>query len=257
MIYKGKLMIDSIDHGDVRELKLVRSPANALNPELVEALTNALQAAPRQASAVIVSGLPGMFCAGLDLPELIHFDREAVSRFWQSFLRLLRSIAQIPVPIAFALTGHAPAGGIVMALYGDYRVMPRGKFKTGLNEVQVGLVVPCVIHQALVRAIGAHTAERILVAGEIMSSERALDIGLVDELVDTPEDTVTRALEWCQQHLALPRQAMLATRSMARADLHALFNDSSELGVEKFVEIWFSENGRSTLATVVDRLRRK
>lgn len=250
-------MIESIDHGDVRELKLVRTPANALNPGLVEALTNALQAAPGQSDAVIVSGLPGMFCAGLDLPELYHYDREEVSRFWQSFLRLLRTIAQMPIPVAFALTGHAPAGGIVMALYGDYRIMPRGKFKTGLNEVQVGLVVPGVIHKALVRAIGSHAAERILVAGEIMGAERALDIGLVDELVDSPEETVTRALDWCRQHLALPRQAMLATRSMARSDLHSLFNDSSELGVESFVEIWFSKSTRDTLENVVARLQKK
>jgi len=250
-------MIESTDHGDIRVLKLARPPANALNPELVESLTLALQDASRQANAVIVSGLPGMFCAGLDLPELIHHGREPLSRFWQSFLRLLKTIAHMPVPTVFALTGHAPAGGIVLALYGDYRIMPRGNFKTGLNEVQVGLVVPGVIHQALVRTIGAHTAERILVAGEIMDSERALGIGLVDELVDTPEETVSRAMEWCQQHLQLPRQAMLTTRALARADLHALFSDSSELGVEKFVEVWFSESSRNTLEAVVSRLQKK
>lgn len=250
-------MLETTDHGAIRELKLLRSPANALNPELVEKFTNALQEAAVQADAVVVSGLPGMFCAGLDLPELIQYDRDEVSRFWQSFLRLLNTISHMPVPTAFALTGHAPAGGIVMSLYGDYRIMPGGKYKTGLNEVQVGLVVPSVIHRAVVRTIGAHTAERILVAGEIMSSERALHIGLIDELVNEPEDTVTRAIEWCQQHLALPRQAMLQTRSMARADLHALFDDSSTLGVETFVEVWFSEAGRKVLRSVVDRLQKK
>jgi 3,2-trans-enoyl-CoA isomerase len=90
-----------------------------------------------------------------------------------------------------------------------------------------------------------------------MGAERALDMGLVDELVDSPEETVTRALDWCRQHLALPRQAMLTTRSMARADLHSLFNDSSELGVESFVEIWFSRSTRDTLETVVARLQKK
>jgi enoyl-CoA hydratase/carnithine racemase len=250
-------MLESIDHDGIFELKLVRSPANALNPDLVETLTAALQNAAAKSAAIVVSGLPGMFCAGLDLPELIHCDREAISRFWQSFLRLLRTIAQSPVPIVFALTGHAPAGGIVMALFGDYRIMPCGTYKTGLNEVQVGLVVPGVIHRALVRAVGAHTAERILVAGEIMGAERALEIGLIDELADSPEDTVKRALEWCRQHLALPRQAMLTTRSLARADLHALFSDSSELGVERFVEVWFSESTKNTLRVVVDRLQKK
>jgi 3,2-trans-enoyl-CoA isomerase len=250
-------MLETIDHGSIRELKLARPPANALNQELVLTLTRSLQEAGQSAQAVVVSGRPGMFSAGLDIPEMIEYDRDQLSRFWQSFLGLLKTIAQMPVPTAFAMTGHAPAGGIVMALYGDYRIMPREGFKTGLNEVQVGLVVPGVIHRALVRTIGAHTAERILVAGEMMSSEKAHNIGLVDELVDQPEDTVTRALEWCNQHLALPGLAMQTTRAMARADLHALFDDGSELGVEKFVNIWFSESTRSTLKGLVARLQNK
>ena len=250
-------MLETIDHGGIRELNLARPPANALNEELVLKLTRSLQEAGQNAQAVVVSGRPGMFSAGLDIPELIEYDRDQLSRFWQSFLDLLKTIAHMPVPIAFAITGHAPAGGIVMALFGDYRIMPREGFKTGLNEVQVGLVVPTVIHRALVRAVGAHTAERILVAGEMMSSEKAHAIGLVDELVDQPEEAVTRALEWCEQHLALPGLAMQTTRAMARADLHDLFDDSSEPGVEKFVNIWFSESTWNTLKGLVDRLRKK
>lgn len=250
-------MLEIIDHDEIRELKLVRKPANALNPELVESLTNALHEAPEHASAVIISGLPGMFCAGLDLPQLIHHDRDEFSRFWQAFLRLLKTIAYMPVPTVFALTGHAPAGGIVMALYGDYRIMPRGKYKTGLNEVQVGLVAPTVIHGALARTIGAHPASRILMSGEMMTSDSALNLGLIDELVDEPSDTVDRAIEWCKQHLRLPRQAMLTTRAMARADLLALFDDSSELGVEKFVGIWFSDEAQTTLKAVINRLQKK
>ncbi len=167
-------MLDTIDHGNVREIRLNRPPANALSPELVELIIESLNKAAEQAGAVVVSGLPGMFSAGLDVPQLIRMERSEMSLFWYRFLQMLKIIATMPVPIAFAMTGHAPAGGIVMAIFGDYRIMPRGGFKTGMNEVQVGLVVPAQVHQALVRAVGAHVAERILVAGEIMSSEKAL-----------------------------------------------------------------------------------
>lgn len=250
-------MLQKTDHGRVRELRLARPPANAINLEFVQVLTDALLEAGREADAVVVSGQPGMFSAGLDLPEMLNFDRDQLSRFWQSFLELLKTIATMPVPTAFAMTGHAPAGGIVMALYGDYRIMPRGNFKTGLNEVQVGLVVSSPIHAALARTIGPHIAERILVAGEMMNSERALEIGLVDELVDDPESTITRALEWCEQHLSFPSSAMLTTRAMARADLHRLFEDRSEYGVEGFVDIWFSESTRKALTAVVDRIKKR
>lgn len=250
-------MLNIINHGKIRELRLARPPANALSVNLVESLTAALTTAGSEAEAVVVSGLPGMFSAGLDVPQLMKFDRSDMSRFWQDFLRLLKTIAHMPVPTAFAMTGHAPAGGIVMAIFGDYRIMPRGKFKTGFNEAQVGLVVPAPIQHALVRAVGAHTAERILVSGEMMESERALQIGLVDELADDPEQVVSRAIGWCEQHLSLPSLAMSVTRQMARADLCGFFDDTSELGVEKFVDIWFSDETRATLTALVENLGAK
>mgnify|MGYP001828514770 FL=1 len=247
-------MLEITDHGMVREIRIARPPANALSVDLVEKLTQALMTAGEEAGAVVVSGLPGMFSAGLDVPQLLQFERSDISRFWQIFLRLLKTIAEMPVPTAFAMTGHAPAGGIVMAIFGDYRIMPRGNFKTGLNEVQVGLAVSSPILGAVVRAVGPHTAVRILVAGELMDSEKALRIGLIDELAADSDQVVARAIEWCEQHLALPHLAMTTTREMARSDLRDLFDDRSELGVEKFVDIWFSDATQATLKALVDRL---
>lgn len=247
-------MLEIIDHGKIRELRMARPPANAFNPELTEALCVALDDAAHTSGAVVVSGQPGMFSAGLDVPQLIGLDRADMSRFWRSFQGMLGRVARMPVPTVFALTGHAPAGGIVMALFGDYRIMPRGSFKTGFNEVQVGLIVPPQVHHALVRLIGAHTAERILVAGELMDAQRALDLGLVDELADDPASVVTRALEWCNELLALPGPAMTRTRAMARADLHRLFQDGTESEADRFVSAWSEESTQQELRRLVERL---
>ena len=91
-----------------------------------------------------------------------------------------------------------------------------------IGLVQVGLVVPPVIHRALVRLIGPYPAERHLVAGQMIAAERALEIGLVDEL-QPADQVVSRAVDWCRTHLALPQHSMLATRALCRADLGALF----------------------------------
>jgi len=250
-------MLQITDHGNVREIRLSHPPANALNAAMVKQLTRELKLAGDEADAVVISGLPGMFSAGLDVPRLLNCDRSKMIRFWKKFIRLLKTIAHMPVPTVFAMTGHAPAGGIVMAIFGDYRIMPSGNFKTGMNEVQVGLVVPPPVHKALVRAIGSHNAERILVAGEIMDAQKAKDIGLVDELAADPESTVNRAIEWCEQHIALPQEAMLVTRKMARADLRGYFDSKKGLGVEQFVDIWFSESTHVTLTALVERLTNK
>ena len=250
-------MLETIDHGSVRELRLARPPANAINPELMGLLIDALNDASGSCEAIVISGRPGMFTAGLDVPELIQYNRDQLLRVWQQFLRMLETIARLPVPSVFAITGHAPAGGIVLALYGDYRIMPKGDFITGLNEVQVGLVVSPVIHKALERAVGPRTAEKILVAGKILKAEQALEIGLIDELANDPDDVVRRAVHWCDQMLALPRLAMTSTRSLVRSDLVRLFDDRSKLDVEKFVDIWFSESTQAALNNLVERLQKK
>lgn len=250
-------MLEITDHGRVREIRLDHPPANAMNPALISSLKEELERSAGIADAIVVSGRPGMFSAGLDIPALLELDREALSQFWQSFLDLLQTIAFMPVPTAFALTGHAPAGGIVLALFADCRIMCGGNYKTGLNEVQVGLVVSPVIKNALVRLIGPHPAERILVPGAIIGPEQALAIGLVDELEESPEKTIARAIAWCEQLLSLPRNAMSHTRHMAREDLRDIFKEPSQLKVEFFTELWFSDVTQTTLRGLVARLQKK
>jgi Delta3-Delta2-enoyl-CoA isomerase len=249
-------MLEIVDHGRVREVRLAHPPANAMSPELISKLLEKLEQSANTADAVVVSGRPGMFSAGLDIPALLPLDRAALLNFWHLFLDLLRTIAHMPVPTVFALTGHAPAGGIVISLFGDYRIMSRGNYKTGLNEVQVGLVVSPVIKNALVRLIGPHPAEKILVPGAMLSPDQALAIGLVDELADTPEATVARAVNWCEYLLSLPRNAMTLTRQLAREDLRAYFEEVSPYSTETFADLWFSDMTQQTLRGLVARLKK-
>jgi enoyl-CoA hydratase/carnithine racemase len=247
-------MLNITDHGRVRELQLDRPPANALNGDLLQALQSSLETAAGEADAVVVSGRPGMFSAGLDVPELLDLDRVAFTGLWHEFIGLQRTIATLPVPIAFALTGHAPAGGILLAVYGDYRVMPRGKFKTGLNEVKIGLVVPEPPFGALRRLVGSVIAEELVVGGEMILSEKAAAIGLVDELVETPGAAVPAALAWCDRQLALPRDAMRFTREMARRDLQELFEDEGAKRGDRFIDLWFSADTQRRLRELVASL---
>ncbi|MFO7763926.1 MAG: enoyl-CoA hydratase/isomerase family protein [Wenzhouxiangellaceae bacterium] len=251
-------MLDIRNHdNEIRELRLTRPPVNALNPEMVDTLLEAVRSAQTDGTrALVLSGSPGLFSAGLDLPALLELDRAGMIAFWDSLFGLLEALARSPIPCASAITGHSPAGGTVIALFADYRVMARGDYKLGLNEVQVGLVVPPVIHQALVRLIGAYPAERHLVAGRMISVERALELGMVDE-VQPEEKVVERAVEWCRSHLALPQHAMLATRTLCRADLAGLFDDPKALDAEGFAEFWFRKETQATLEAVVEKLKQK
>lgn len=249
-------MIQIHDHGAVRELRLDRPPANALSPELIAALREAVESAPGAgAKALVISGSPGMFSGGLDVPHLIQLDRPAIAAAWRDFYDLLRGIAASPIPVVAAITGHSPAGGAVISLFCDARFMADGSFRIGLNEVQVGIPMPPVLFQALRRLVGPGQAEHLCVTSRLLLPTEAREIGLVDEVV-APEGLVPRAIEWCNALLALPPQAMAKTRRLVRTDLVSLF-DENETELAGLVDQWLSPETQGPLRALVERLGKK
>jgi enoyl-CoA hydratase/carnithine racemase len=250
-------MLNRIRHDAIVELQLARPPVNALNLELLQQLRAAVEDAPAAgARGIVLSGAPGMFSAGVDVPALMGRERSEVRAFWREFFAVCAALARSPVPVVAAITGHSPAGGAVLSLFCDYRVMAEGPFKIGLNEVQVGLSVPDCIQLALRRVVGTYRAERLLVAGAMIESSQALACGMVDELTGV-EQVSTRALHWLRELLALPSHAMLATRALARADLTEAYTDVDALPLDAFVDGFFHPQTQTVLQGLVDRLRKK
>jgi enoyl-CoA hydratase/carnithine racemase len=132
---------------------------------------------------------------------------------------------------------------------------PAKPFRIGLNEVQVGLSVPECIQCALRRLVGPYRAERLMVAGAMLDSEQALAIGLVDELTEA-EQVVPRALQWLQNLLVLPPQAMSTTRLLARSDMIGIFADPTKLSVIEFADAWFGAETQATLKALVAKLKK-
>jgi len=250
-------MLEATRHDTILELRLARPPVNALDPALTAALRKAVAEAPAEgARAIVLSGSPGLYSAGLDVPALLRLDRAGIIAFWKDFFGLLATLGRSPIPVVAAITGHSPAGGAVLALFCDYRIMARGAYRIGLNEVQVGLAVPEVIQIALRRLVGAHRAERLMVAGAMIEAEEALRVGFVDELADA-SDVVAVAMDWCRRHLALPPEAMATTRRMARADLHQILGDAERFPANDFADAWFGDETQATLKALVARLKAK
>jgi len=235
-------MLDITDHGGIRELKLARPPVNALNAELLRKLAEAIKAASKDA-AVVITGQPGLFSAGLDVRGLLELDRDGVTTVFIELWRVQHAIAHSPVPVIFGLTGHSPAGGTVMAIHGDYRVMAQGDFRLGLNEVQVGLLPGPPIHGAFRRLVGGH-ASQLLTRGALIDPDTALRVGLVDELCEASQ-VGARALEVAREICALPREPMLKTRALARRDLIELFGNPGHAMMKERefaamgAELWF------------------
>ena len=198
----------------------------------------------------------GLFSAGLDVPELMRLNRQEMTVFWRAFFALLEAVARSPIPVAAAVTGHAPAGGAVLCLFCDYRIMSQGKFKIGLNETRVGLLVPEVIRLALVRLTGPHKAERLIVEGALIQPDEALSSGLIDAIAQDPAGAVTQAIDWCNQMLMLPSHTMLGNRALSRKDIYQQFDMLGEDDVTEFVNGWFEDETRTVLQAVVQQLKK-
>jgi 3,2-trans-enoyl-CoA isomerase len=250
-------MITQIDHGGVRELRLARPPVNALNPALMVALRDAIAGTVRDGCrGVVLSGNPGLFSAGLDVPELLRLGRPEMRTTWEMLFGLLKDIAFSELPIAAALTGHSPAGGTVLAIFADYRVLAEGPFLVGLNEVQVGLMVPEVVHRALVHAVGVRQAERLAVGGLLLGPAEALRVGIVDEVLPVAE-VIPRAVAWTAELGARPPGAMAATRRLARRDLHQAFDTVTPAALDALVDGWFSTETQGVLQALAAKLGKR
>ncbi len=239
-------------HDAVAEIRMDRPPANALNRELVEKLLAALETARMDgARAIVLTGRPGMFSGGLDVPDLLTLDRRQVEAFWGLFFALTRQLAASPIPVIAAISGHAPAGGAVLALQCDYRIGVAGKFRIGLNEVQVGLPVPGTILLALEEVVGPRVARRMATRGQMLSMDEALGVGLLDELVE-PEQLLSAALARASELLALPPVAMNTTRLAGKARLIEALNSSGDTAVA--TGWWFSAETQTEMRKLVARL---
>lgn len=256
------MSLDIIDHGPIRELRLARPPVNALDAALCSALADAVaRAADERIEGLILSGSARIFSAGMDVPQLLAYgsERARVRQTWSAFFDAARALAGSPLPVVAALTGHVPAGGCVLALCCDYRIMARSADPArpatiGLNEVQVGLTPPEGVQRLLRRAVGRQCAERMLVSGSLVSAELAAQIGLIDELSDAGQ-VGARARDWLSTLLQLPQAPLRRTRAIARADLIAAL-DPELIQLESFVDAWYDEDTQRALRTLLQRLGR-
>lgn len=248
-------MLEIFEHGVVREIRLARPPVNALGSALLRELDAALARAASDAAqasgprAIVLSGTPGMFTAGLDVREVTGGDaamRELILAFSAVQLKLVRST----VPIIAALTGHSPAGGAVLALLCDHRIMASGAFRIGLNEVRVGLYPGELIFRIYARIIGEQRAASWLSRGVMVTSDEALAAGLVDELVE-PARVVPRALELAAELAALPPKVYARTRALVRRDLVRLFDAPPESLESLLAEGWVTDETRAQMAKLL------
>ncbi len=239
-------------------IRLNRGKANAINHDFVIELRQKIESAKQdsQIKSVVIVGKDNFFSAGLDVIELFDYDRKKIKEFWRDFMGLVIDLTAFPKPLISAINGQSPAGGCVIAVCCDYRVMAEGNFKIGLNEIPVGIIVPDTIFYLYEFWIGSKNAYQYLLEGRLLNTAEAANCGLVDEVVPQNEvlETAIKKAKyyskfgsntWSKSKMNLRRNLL---RKMD-VDFDELFKDS--------LEHWWSNESRTTMSALIDSLTKK
>lgn len=244
------------DH--IATVTLNRGKSNALNfaliAELDEMFENILK--DDTLAGVILTGNAPFFSAGLDLIELYDYDEKRVKDFWILFLKFVKNLVGFKKPLVAAVSGHAPAGGCVMALAADYRIMADGPFIIGLNEVPVGIIVPNSIFKLYAFWLGQAQASRNLLSGRLYKPQEAFADGLIDELAPA-ERLLTIAERKIKKFIELESNTWQQSKLSIRQDLLKSFDATQSEFLEKMMTQWWAPSTRNLLKTVIGNLQRK
>jgi enoyl-CoA hydratase/carnithine racemase len=225
--------------GKVAILRLNNGVTNAISPDLVSDLSEALATVRKEFRGMILTGNEKFLSIGFDLPRLIQLDRNGMTDFLNRFNGFLLDLYTLPLPTCCLISGHAIAGGTILALTCDYRYAGSGKKLLGLNEIKLGLPVPYLADMILRRLVSDGAANDILYGGEFMPASAAKDLGLVDGIFE--EDPLGRALEKISGIADLSDAAFSAIKENRVEVLRMRYEANQRSKNEYFLDCWVSE----------------
>ena len=243
--------------GPIGIVRLEREHGNAINDALVESLVAVLAEAESDPAigGVLLTAGGKIFCPGLDLQELSGLDREAMERFMRRFSAAVLTLYTFPKPVVAILHGHALAGGCVLALCADWRMLRRGAV-TGLNEVKVGVPLPFGVALIVRDAVPKNKLTEVAILGRNYSDEAALAAGLADELADA-EGVAAASRSRLDEFIAKDAFAFAVTKRYLRSAVVERVRASNRLLIPEWLDGWFSEGTTARIGAIVAELKDK
>jgi enoyl-CoA hydratase/carnithine racemase len=236
-------------------VKLDRAVTNAIDGEMVADLQttlNSLRTDDDVRGVVLTGSNDKFFSIGLDIPVLFEFDVNEFRSFYRSFNQVCVEMLRFPKPLVAAISGHAIAGGLILALCCDYRLIAEGRKLVGLNEIKLGVPVPYVADCMLRTLIGFGKAREVMDHGTFYEPYDARQLGLVDEIYPA-EDLVERTIKCVGQLAEYDSSAFSAIKQNrlepVLTDIEAHIDNQETL----FVDLWFSKETRKRLKEAIKK----
>eukprot|EP00879_Flechtneria_rotunda_P007536 GHRR01007905.1.p1 GENE.GHRR01007905.1~~GHRR01007905.1.p1 ORF type:complete len:265 (+),score=67.77 GHRR01007905.1:545-1339(+) len=247
-------------HDNYAVITMAKEPVNSFDTAMWQALHAAVKAVEADCAmlgVIITSGLKrDVFTAGNDLKELYSpmTSPQQYAVFWEAQSRLLVELHRSRLATLAAIRGACPAGGCAISLCCDTRIMT-STGSIGLNEVALGIPVPKYWAGVMSQVVGHAAAEKLLLSGTMVSPQKALQLGLIDEIVQDSQQLLPRAHEIIAKLVKLPASARAQTKQYLRGDFDAMWLDYA-LQVEAGPKGFDGIKDETTVAAVGAALQR-
>ena len=244
----------SVDYTDtVAIARLTRGVTNALDLELVNelgALVEKIEHDAGVSALVLGSCNDKFFSIGFDIPHLFDLSRQDFAIFFSEFNRMCQRLFTLPKPTVAAITGHAVAGGCILALCCDYRFIADGKKLMGLNEIKLGVPVPYLADCVLRDIVGTRYARDMLDTGEFHMPADSLRMGPVDEVLSLG-DVMAKAIEKARRLGASLSEAFALIKQNRVEEIAQRVLAQREEKERLFVDRWYSDAARQRLGEAI------
>jgi enoyl-CoA hydratase len=242
--------------GAVAVLHLEAGRANAMSVQFLDRLSGLLNELG-DAKAAVITGQDKFFSAGLDLPSIIDLDRKTILGFMAKFEKVMLQAFELPIPLVAAINGHAIAGGCVLALEADVRIVAdRDTLRIGLNEAQLGIGLPAAVIEPLREQVPGSSLSRLALGGELFGPHEALKLGLVHDVV-LEGDLLPKALLKAKAFAAVPGGGIRHIKASLRRPIAAAMRARAAEEGDGWLDTWFAPETQQVLRAAVAKLKPK
>jgi enoyl-CoA hydratase len=239
----------AVDHHDgVAVVRFEHGKVNVLDLELLQAIAATLKSLD-DVDALVLTGAGKAFSAGVDLKRLLEASADEVESFLLALDDALLALYDFPRPTVAAVNGHAIAGGCILTQCCDYRIMSAGTI--GAAELRVGVPFPTAPLEIFRNAVGARAAELVM-TGRTVGAEEALELGMIDAVVE-PDELLDTALERAAQLARIPRSTFAHTREQLRGETRRRIAAGAEAD-RRTRALWHSDEIRDAVRGYLEQL---
>lgn len=188
--------------------------------------------------------------------EMYKSDEKRMSEFWGSLQDVWLKLYGSFYPTAAAINGHSPAGGCLLALCCEYRVM-LPNFSIGLNETKLGIVAPSWFMASLKNTVSDRVAEMALSEGTLFSTDEALKIGMIDEIAQDKAEAIAKCEKFLDRFKKIPPQARGLSKQLFRNEEIKALQSKRDADIKQFVMAASHPKVQESLGIYIESLKKK